>query len=251
VTDAARRIVLVMPALDEAQSLPLVFADLAPLRHGPDRVLDEVIVVDNGSRDRTPEIAEAAGATLLREPRRGYGAACQRALQYLRRGAPPDVVVFMDADRSDDASEIAALLAPIRDAGYDLVIGSRTLGDHEPGALLPQARFGNWLATGWIRHRYGFRYTDLGPFRAIRWSALERLAMQDQDWGWTLEMQVRALQERLRVREIPVRYRRRVGRSKISGTLVGSARAGRKILATMWHLRRPHPEATAAQPRHQ
>jgi glycosyltransferase involved in cell wall biosynthesis len=239
VTPTSRRTVLVMPALDEAPSLPLVFADLAPWRQASEPVLDEIVVVDNGSRDRTPEIARAAGATLLHEPRRGYGAACQRALRYLRTGVAPDVVVFMDADRSDDASEIPALLAPIRDAGYDLVIGSRTLGAHEPGALLPQARFGNWLATGWIRRQYGFRYTDLGPFRAIRWTALERLAMQDQDWGWTLEMQVRALQERLRVAEIPVRYRRRIGRSKISGTILGSARAGRKILATMWQLRRP------------
>jgi glycosyltransferase involved in cell wall biosynthesis len=235
---ASTRIVLVMPALDEEQSLPLVLADLAGWRQGPSALLAEVIVVDNGSRDRTSEIAQEAGATLLRQSRRGYGAACQKALEYLRE-SPPGVVVFMDADRSDDASEVPALLAPIQNDGYDLVIGSRTLGEHEPGALLPQARFGNWLATGWIRHQYGFRYTDLGPFRAIRWAALERLNMQDQDWGWTLEMQVRALQEGLRVREVPVRYRRRVGKSKISGTLLGSARAGRKILSTMWELRRP------------
>jgi glycosyltransferase involved in cell wall biosynthesis len=179
-----------------------------------------------------------AQATLLREPRRGYGAACQRALAYLRQ-RPPGVVVFMDADRSDDAAEIPALLDPILAGSHDLVIGSRTRGRHAPGALLPQARFGNWLATGWIRLRYGFHYTDLGPFRAVRWEALERLQLVDQDWGWTLEMQVRALQEGLRVTEVPVRYRKRVGRSKISGTVLGSARAGRKILSTLWRLRGP------------
>jgi hypothetical protein len=160
------------------------------------------------------------------------------ALAHLRQD-PPAIVLFMDADRSDDASEIPGLLRPILAGEADLVIGSRTRGAHEPGALLPQARFGNWLATGWIRAWYGFQYTDLGPFRAIRWQALERIGMRDRDWGWTLEMQVRALQEGMRVTEIPVRYRRRVGQSKISGTLLGSARAGRKILWTLWTLRRP------------
>ena len=233
----SQRIVVVIPALDEELSLPLVLSDLAPFASvGAVPRLDEVIVVDNGSRDRTPDVARAAGATLLDEPRRGYGGACQRALTHLRQH-PPDIVVFMDADRSDDSSDLPALLGPILEDGCDLVIGSRTRGEREPGALLPQARFGNWLATGWIRARYGFQYTDLGPFRAIRWPALERLAMADQDWGWTLEMQVRALQEGLRVTEVPVRYRKRVGRSKISGTLLGSVRAGRKILWTMWKLR--------------
>jgi glycosyltransferase involved in cell wall biosynthesis len=232
------RIVVVLPALDEEPSLPLVLGDLARLR-APSGPLAEIVLVDNGSRDRTPEIARASGATVLSEPQRGYGAACQRALAYLRRAAPgpPDVVVFMDADHSDDAAEIPDLLRPILEAGCDLVVGSRTRGRRERGALTPQARFGNWLATGCIRARHGFRYTDLGPFRAIRWPALERLALRDRDWGWTLEMQVRALQEGLRVQEIPVRYRRRVGRSKISGTVAGSLRAGAKILATLWRLR--------------
>jgi glycosyltransferase involved in cell wall biosynthesis len=252
----SHRIVLIMPALDEEEALPLVLADLEPLRaripvggrsapaSGRDDagdsgvLLDEIIVVDNGSSDRTASIARQAGATVLAEPRRGYGAACLRALDYLG-GRPADIVVFMDADRSDDASEIPALVRPIVEKGYDLVVGSRTAGRREPGALLPQARFGNWLATGWIRRCYGFRYTDLGPFRAVRVAALERLRLRDPDFGWTFEMQVRALQCGLRVVEVPVRYRKRVGRSKISGTILGSVRAGAKILVTMWRMRGP------------
>ena len=233
----AQRIVLIMPALDEERALPLVLADLAPLRGV---FLDEIVVVDNGSHDRTADIAREAGATLLSEPRRGYGAACLRALGHLR-DQPPDVVVFMDADHSDDARDLGPVLRPILEEGYDLVIGSRTLGAREPGALWPQARFGNWLATGCIRRRFGFHCTDLGPFRAVRFAALERLGLADRDFGWTLEMQVRALQVGLRVTEVPVRYRRRVGRSKISGTLGGSIRAGTKILLTLWRLRHLGP----------
>jgi hypothetical protein len=229
------RVVLMMPALDEEDSLPLVLADLEALqRQAP--VLDEIIVVDNGSSDATRDIARRAGATLLDEPQRGYGAACLRAIAHLEH-KPPEILVFMDADRSDDASQIPELLHPLRHEGMDLVIGSRTRGTSEPGALLPQARFGNWLATGLIRWRTGFRYTDLGPFRAVRFAALQRLGMTDRDFGWTVEMQLRALQCGLRVCEVPVRYRRRVGQSKISGTVRGSVRAGVKILLTLWRLR--------------
>lgn len=244
VTTPPARTVLVMPVLDEETSLPLVFADLEPWRRdrataAATALLDTLVVVDNGSRDRSADIARAADAIVLAEPQRGYGAACQCALAHLRRlSPPPEIVVFMDADRSDDVGDLAALLAPIARGDADLVIGSRTRGGAESGALLPQARFGNWLATRWIRMWYGFRYTDLGPFRAIRFAALERLGMRDRDWGWTLEMQIRALHAGLRIVEVPVRYRRRTGRSKISGTVVGSLRAGRKILWTMWRLRR-------------
>lgn len=244
-----QRVVLIMPALDEERGLALVLQDLARFRApqrgdraaqqgSRDPLLDEIIVVDNGSRDHTVEVARRDGATVLSEPRRGYGAACLRALHYLRQN-PPDVVVFMDADHSDDAGELPLLLWPILEQGYDMVIGSRTLGARERGALWPQARFGNWLATGLIRLRFGFHYTDLGPFRAVRYAALERLELADQDFGWTIEMQIRALQEGLRITEVPVRYRRRVGRSKVSGTLGGSVRAGTKILTTLWRLRSP------------
>jgi glycosyltransferase involved in cell wall biosynthesis len=234
-----QRIVLIMPALDEEAALPRVLADLTPYYRrgiGAPPLLDEVVLVDNGSRDRTAHLARAAGVTVLHEPQRGYGAACQRALAELRR-RPADLVVFMDADHSDDAGDLPRLVRPILAGEADLVIGSRTRGAHEPGALLPQARFGNWLATGCIRRLYGFQYTDLGPFRAVRGAALERLGLRDRDYGWTVEMQVRALQEGLRVVEVPVAYRRRVGRSKISGTVIGSVRAGMKILSTLWRLR--------------
>ena len=223
-----------MPALNEADALPFVLRELATLR--ATGVLREVVVVDNGSRDRTADIASAGGATVLHEPQRGYGAACLRGIAHLRPD-PPDVLVFMDADRSDDAGEIPALLQPILAGSADLVIGSRTLGRRQPGALTPQARFGNWLATRLIRWRWGFPYTDLGPFRAVRFAALEQLGMRDRDFGWTVEMQVRALQHGLRVAEVPVSYRKRIGRSKISGTVSGSVKAGVKILSTLWMLR--------------
>jgi glycosyltransferase involved in cell wall biosynthesis len=166
-------------------------------------------------------------------PRRGYGSACLAALDYLRRHQPPDVVVFVDADYSDHPEELPRLVAPILAGDADLVIGSRILGRREPGALLPQARAGNLVACALIRLLYGHRYTDLGPFRAVRWPALERLGMADPDFGWTAEMQVKALRRGLRVTEVPVSYRRRVGVSKITGTVAGTLRAGYKIVWTV------------------
>ena len=231
------RVALVIPALDEEEALPKVLADLERLQRSH-RLLDTIVVVDNGSTDGTASIVRRAGVTLLEEPRRGYGAACLRALAHLRQ-TPPDIVVFMDADCSDHPEDLPALLRPLLEGNYDLVIGSRVLGEREPGALLPQSRFGNWLATRLIRARFGFRYTDLGPFRAVRFRTLEAMRLADRDFGWTIEMQIRALQIGARVTEVPVRYRRRIGRSKISGTVTGSLRAGTKILATFWRLRRP------------
>jgi len=220
------QVAVVIPARNEAASLPMVL-DAIP-RH----LVDEVVVVDNASTDGTAEAALGRGAILLREPRRGYGSACLRGLEHLR-ARRPDVVVFLDADYSDRPEEMALLLEPIERGQADLVIGSRVLGTRERGALLPQARVGNWVATRLIRALYGGRFTDLGPFRAVRFEALERLGMADRDFGWTAEMQVKALLAGLRVREVPVSYRRRVGTSKITGTLSGTLRAGAKILWTI------------------
>ncbi|MEM7481863.1 MAG: glycosyltransferase family 2 protein [Acidobacteriota bacterium] len=220
---------IVIPALNEEPSLPLVLADLAALAEPPRRV----VVADNGSTDGTARVAREAGATVVPAPRPGYGSACLAGLSYLRANDPPDIVVFLDADYSDHPDELPTVVAPILAGDADLVIGSRALGERERGALLPQARAGNLIACGLIRLLYGHRYTDLGPFRAIRWSALERLEMSDPDFGWTAEMQVKAVRRGLRTADVPVSYRRRVGRSKITGTVKGTVMAGYKILWTV------------------
>ena len=220
------RVDAVMPALDEEEAIGSVLAAL------PRPLIRRVIVCDNGSRDRTAAIARAGGAVVVEESQRGYGAACLRALAALEPD-PPDVVLFLDADRSDDPTEAARVVAPILEGRADLVIGSRVLGHAERGSLTPQARFGNWLATRLIRILYGVRFTDLGPFRAVRWDRLRALEMRDRDFGWTVEMQIKAARAGLRSVEVPVSYRRRLGRSKISGTVAGSVQAGTKILATI------------------
>ncbi len=216
---------VVIPVFNERDSLPLVVGDIPPA------LVSEIVVVDNGSTDGTDRIARGLPVRLVRETRRGYGSACLAGLAALE-ASPPDVVVFLDGDYSDHPEEMPALLAAI-EGGADLVIGSRALGKREPGALLPQARFGNALACFLIRLLYGYRYTDLGPFRAIRWVACRRLNMRDTTFGWTCEMQVKALREGLRIAEVPVSYRRRVGVSKITGTVSGTLRAGVKILWTI------------------
>lgn len=216
----------VIPALNEASSIGRVLDQL------PRPLVRRAVVSDNGSTDGTAAVARAHGALVVSEPERGYGAACLRGLEALERD-PPDVVLFLDGDLSDDPSEADTLVEPIRAGRADLVIGSRTRGAREPGALTPQARFGNWLATRLIRSLYGVRYTDLGPFRAIRWEALRTLGMRDRAFGWTVEMQVKAARRGIRAEETPVRYRRRIGRSKISGTVSGSVRAGVAILGTI------------------
>jgi glycosyltransferase involved in cell wall biosynthesis len=216
---------LVIPALDEEDALGAVLASV-------DRALvRDVIVGDNGSRDRTAEVARAGGAVVVHVRERGYGAACAGALAVL--AGDVDIVVFMDADGSDDPAQMRELLEPIEAGRADLVIGSRALGTVDPGALTPQQRFGNWVATRLISLLYGHRYTDLGPFRAIRRDLLDRIAMKDRRYGWTVEMQIRALQLGARVTEVPVRYRKRVGKSKISGTVTGVIKAGWWIVYTI------------------
>jgi glycosyltransferase involved in cell wall biosynthesis len=222
-------VALIVPALNEEPVIGLMLDAV------PRSLYRAILVADNGSTDRTAEIAAGRGAIVVHEPERGYGAACLRALQALP--AEIDVIVFMQADLSEDPDEAARLLEPIRARRADMVLGSRTAGTAEPGALLPHQRFGNWLATGLIRLLYGRQYTDLGPFRAIRRDALERLEMKERNYGWTIEMQVRALQEGLRVEEIPVRYRpRAAGVNKVSGNAIASLMAGYRIIATLLRL---------------
>lgn len=215
------RVAVIIPVLNEAEALPEVLAAI------PSWVA-HVIVADNGSSDGSGRIARSAGAIVVEEPRRGYGSACLKAIAAL----PEDVgiVVFMDGDASDDASEMAALVRPIAEGEADFVLGSRVMGQRERGALTPQQIFGNALACTLIRMIWRERFTDLGPFRAISRSALARLHMADPDYGWTVEMQVRAAKLGLVCREIPARYRRRIGTSKVSGTIRGVIGAGTKIL---------------------
>jgi len=218
-------VAVIIPVFNERESLPLVVADI------PRDVVREIVVVDNGSTDDTRLVASAMPVRLVREERRGYGSACLAGI-FALEGSPPEILVFLDGDYSDHPEELPRLTEAIA-AGADLAIGSRMLGRREPGALLPQARLGNALACFLIRVLYGHRYTDLGPFRAIRWEALRSLGMEDRDFGWTVEMQVKALKKGLLVVEVPVSYRRRVGVSKITGTFAGTLAAGRKILWTI------------------
>lgn len=221
--DRGRSTAVIIPALNEEQSIGLVLADI------PERFRARMIVVDNGSTDRTVQVAQAGGAMVLHQPQRGYGAACLTGLAALT-AHPPDVVVFLDGDYSDHPDEMTQLMEPIDAGRAELVIGSRVLGTHTPGALLPQARFGNALATTLMRWFFGVRFTDLGPFRAVTWNALEQVGMVDRDFGWTVELQVKAAKRGIACAEVPVSYRPRVGTSKVTGTLRGSIRAGHKIL---------------------
>lgn len=229
----APRLVVVIPALNEAAALGRVLEGIRAAQRDPAPVA--VIVGDNGSSDGTADVARRHGALVVHEPRRGYGSACLKALAAARElpGGPPDVVCFVDADYSDYPEDMPAVVGPALRDEVDLVIGSRTLLPASRRALLPQARFGNQLATGLIRLLWGARFSDLGPFRAVRWEALERVEMRDPDFGWTVELQLKAARLGLRHCEVPVRYRERIGTSKITGTLQGSYRAGVTILRTI------------------
>jgi glycosyltransferase involved in cell wall biosynthesis len=215
-----------MPALDEEASIGRVLSEI------PADLVERVIVADNGSRDGTARVAAEHGALVVHEPRRGYGSACLAGLAACRTlpGGQPDVVCFRDADYADYPEDMRAILAPIFAGEADLVIGSRTLAPQARSALLPQARYGNRLAVGLIRTLWGATFTDLGPFRAVTWAALERARMRDTNFGWTVELQVKAARLGLRAVEVPVRYRTRIGVSKITGTVKGTIQAGVKIL---------------------
>lgn len=219
------RVAAIIPALNEEAAVGGVVSDV---KAALGQSLDQLIVVDNGSTDGTAGAARAAGATVVAEPERGYGSACLAGLTLVR--PETDIILFVDSDGSDKLEDANAIVAPLIAGQADLVIGSRVAGNIEPGAMTVPQRFGNWLAPLLVRLIWGVRYSDLGPFRAIRRDALEKLAMQDRDFGWTIEMQVRAAKQGLRIAEVPTGYRRRIGVSKISGTVRGVILAGTKIL---------------------
>jgi glycosyltransferase involved in cell wall biosynthesis len=218
-----KKIGVVIPALDEEQAIARVIADVPAWA-------DEIVVVDNGSRDGTARAARTAGARVVAEAERGYGAACQAGIRALQA---PDIIVFLDGDYSDRPEEMAALIDPIAAGEAEFVVGSRVSGSCGPGALTPQQRFGNWLACRLIRRIWGTACSDLGPFRAIRTDALRALDVRDRAYGWTVEMQLKAAESGLKYLEVPVSYRARIGVSKISGTLRGSLLAGVTILTVI------------------
>jgi glycosyltransferase involved in cell wall biosynthesis len=224
---SALRTVVIIPAYNEAASIGAVVSAI------PKELVTEIVVVDNGSTDGTADVARVSGATVVAETRKGYGYACLAGIEHAL-GHNPDVIVFLDGDYSDYPGELPALITPIREANADMVIGSRVPGRRERGALLPQAVFGNWLATRLIRLFWGYRFTDLGPFRAVRVEALKRMNMTDPTFGWTVEMQIKAARLKLRCTEVPVSYRKRIGRSKVTGTIGGTVKASWKILYTIF-----------------
>ena len=221
-----KKIAVIIPVLNEEKTLPRVLNDIS------NEIVDEVVVVDNGSSDRTVAVAEELGATVLQETKKGYGYPCLKGMEYLR-GKTPDIVVFLDGNYSDYPDEIIKLVEPMVHEGYDLVLGSRTLGRVEKGALRFPVRFGNLLATVLIRIFYGFKYTDLGPFRSISFDKLMGLDMHD-NLGWTIEMQVKAVKRRFKILEVPVSYRAGTGKSKFTGDIRGIARIGYRIMRAIF-----------------
>lgn len=228
IADRSWNIKVIIPAFNEQDSIGKVIYDI------PKEWVSEIIVVNNNSGDHTRSVATSSGATVLDETQQGYGYACLRGIAYVSKlPVKPDVIVFMDADYSDHPEELPRVVQPILEDRADLVIGSRALGKRERGAMTPQQLFGNWLATRLLRLLYGVHFTDLGPFRAIRYNALMQINMQDKTYGWTVEMQLKAARHKLRCMEVPVNYRRRIGVSKVSGTVKGTLMAGYKIIWTI------------------
>ncbi len=227
--DIRNNIVVIIPAFNEENAVGNVINDI------PKDWVNEIIVVNNNSNDNTRINAGNAGATILDEPRQGYGNACLKGIAYASSLVPPpDIIVFIDADYADHPEELPKLVRPIIDEGYDLVIGSRARGDRERGAMTFQQISGNCLAVFLLKLFYGVRYTDLGPFRAIKFDKLVELNMLDKTYGWTVEMQLKAAKRHFKITEVPVTYRKRIGFSKISGTLKGTLMAGYKIITIIF-----------------
>lgn len=220
---------VIIPAFNEENSVSKVIKDL------PAHLVRDIVVVNNNSNDSTAVNAKDAGATVLHEDFQGYGAACLKGIAYVSsKIIKPDIIVFIDADYSDYPGQIRELLQPIIADGFDMVIGSRSLGKRDKGSMTFQQRFGTRLATRLLKLFYKINYTDLGPFRAIKYTALMQLNMRDQTYGWTVEMQLKAAKQKMKITEVPVDYRKRIGFSKISGTLKGTIMAGYKIITTIF-----------------
>ncbi len=224
---------VIIPAYNEQDSIGNVLKDI------PKALVREVIVCNNASTDNTKSVALQNGATVVDQPLKGYGNACLKGIAHIKAkplNEQPDIIVFLDGDYSDHPEEMTKLVDPILEKDMDMVIGSRALGNMESGAMMPQQIFGNWLATNLIRLFYNYNFTDLGPFRAIKWNQLIAIDMQDKTFGWTVEMQVKAAKHKLKCTEVAMTYRKRIGVSKVSGTLKGTILAGHKILWTIFKL---------------
>lgn len=223
------KIVVIIPAVNEEGSIGKVVDEI------PKDLVSEILVCNNGSTDNTKEVAESAGAIVLDELRPGYGWACLKGMEYASQMAEkPDIICFIDGDFSDYPSEMVLVVKPIIEDGIDMVIGSRALGNKEKGSMTFPQRFGNWLATRLMRLFHRVRYTDLGPFRAIKFDKLMDLGMVDKTYGWTIEMQIKAAKKKLTYCEVPVNYKKRIGHSKVSGTVKGTIGAGYKIILTIF-----------------
>ena len=216
---------LIIPAFNEENSITKVINDVP-------KIVDEIIVIDNNSTDETAKNAKNAGATVLKEVKKGYGFACLKGLNYIaNQTIKPTIVVFLDGDYSDYPTQLTSIVQPIIEENIDFVIGARVKELREPGSMKPQQIFGNWLATNLMKVFFGAKFTDLGPFRAIKYEKLVALKMTDTTYGWTVEMQLKVLKKKMSYLEIPVKYRNRIGTSKVSGTVKGSIFAGVKILS--------------------
>ena len=222
---------VIIPVYNEADSIGKVINEI------PTNLVRHIIVCNNGSTDETSAIAMLAGAVVVNQPIKGYGNACLKGMEYVAAlESRPDIIVFIDGDYSDYPEEMTHLIEPILKNEVDMVIGSRALGSMESGAMMPQQIFGNWLATTLIKFIYNYEFTDLGPFRSIRYDKLIDMEMTDKTFGWTVEMQVKAAKMKMKTKEVPVSYRKRIGKSKVSGTVKGTVLAGHKILWTIFKL---------------